>query len=140
MVVLRPTHSQRRGSSRRAVDLRCQAVRDEGFVLAGERLTDLSSEGAFLVSDLPLQLGEEILLAFRAPRTRLWIDARGIVVRKVLGKRVGDRGRGVGLSFLPLEAADRAVLDATLAKVPPSLPRRAPSIDYAAAVREIALG
>jgi Tfp pilus assembly protein PilZ len=140
MVEVRLTHPQRRTASRRAVDLTCEAVRDRGFVLAGRRILDLSSEGAFLVTHLPLELGEEVLLAFRAPHTRFWIDARGVVVRKAAGRRRSDRARGVGLRFLPLDEADQAVLAATLRKVPPTLPRRAPTIDYAAAVREIGQG
>jgi hypothetical protein len=137
MVELRPTHPQRRQASRRAVRLPCEAVRDLGFVRVGERLVDLSSTGAFLESDALLDLGEEVILSFRAPRTRLWMDARGIVVRRIQGKRLGDRARGVGLRFLPLDAADRAVLDATLSKVPPVLPTRRDAIDYASAVLAI---
>lgn len=137
MVELRPTHPQRRHASRRAVDLRCEAVRDRGFRLAGDRILDLSAEGAFLVTQLSLELGDEVILSFKAPRTRFWIDARGVVVRQIAGKRKSDRARGVGLRFLPIEGAERAVLEATLSKAPPTLPRRPPSIDYAAAVREI---
>lgn len=138
MVELHPTHPQRRQSCRRAVRLACEAVRDRGFIQVGERLLDLSSTGAFLESEAQLELGEEIFLAFRAPRTRLWMDARGIVVRRIAGLRRGDRARGVGLSFLPLAPTDRAVLDATLSKVPPTLPTRPDAIDYASAVRSIA--
>lgn len=142
MVQLQALYSQRgeaqRRVSRRAVRLDCEAVRDRGFVLAGRRLVDLSVAGAFLeTEETDLVLGDEVLLAFRAPRTRLWMDARGIVVRRILGHRRSDRARGVGLSFLPLAAADRAVLEATLAKVPPTLPERPVAMDYAAAVRAI---
>jgi Tfp pilus assembly protein PilZ len=145
MIELAPTYqqrsaSQRREASRRAVHLECEAVRDRGFVLAGRRLLDLSSQGAFLESERDLDLGEEIILSFRAPRTRLWMDARGIVVRRIEGKRRSDRARGVGLQFLPMDAPDRAVLEATLIKVPPTLPSRPIHMDYAKAIQQIALG
>ncbi len=145
MIELAPTYQQRsasmrREASRRAVLLSCEAVRDRGFMLAGRRLLDLSSQGAFLESDSELDLGEEIYLSFRAPNTRLWMDARGIVVRRIEGKRRGDRARGVGLRFLPLDAPDRAVLEATLSKVPPTLPSRPIEVDYAKAIQEIGLG
>lgn len=132
-----PVH-HRRHAKRRHVNLDCEAVRDLDFRKVGERLLDLSREGAFLRTYRELSLGEEVLLAFRAPRTRQWIDARGIVVRKVRGVRTTDRGEGVGLSFLPLEAMDDAILTAALRKVPPTLPARPPAVDYAGKIRELA--
>lgn len=131
---------QRRLTTRRHVDLGCEAVRDLDFRRVGERLLDLSRDGALLRTYRDLELGEEVLLAFRAPRTRQWIDARGIVVRKVRGVRITDRGEAVGLSFLPLEPVQDAVLTAALTKIPPTLPARRPALDYAGAVRAIAVG
>src|SRR5687768_15070244 len=89
---------------RRAVSTRCEAVADRGFRLVGRALRDLSTEGAFLETDLELDLGEEVYLAFQAPRTRLWMDARAHVVRRIAGRRRGDRARGVGLRFDELGA------------------------------------
>lgn len=132
-----PVH-HRRHAKRRHVDLECEAVRDTDFRRVGERLLDLSREGAFLRTYRELSLGEEVLLAFRAPRTRQWIDARGIVVRKVRGVRTTDRGEGVGLSFLPLEPMDDAILTAALRKVPPTLPARPRAVDYATTIAAIA--
>lgn len=132
-----PVH-QRRHEKRRHVDLACEAVSDSDFRRVGERLLDLSKEGALLRTYRDLELGEEVLLAFKAPRTRQWIDARGIVVRKIRGVRKEDRGEGVGLSFLPLEPLQQAVLDAALERVPPTLPARPRAIDYASAV--VAIG
>jgi hypothetical protein len=131
-----PVH-QRRHEKRRHVDLACEAVADADFRRVGERLMDLSKEGALLRTYRELSLGDEILLAFQAPRTRQWIDARGIVVRKIRGVRKEDRGEGVGLFFLPLEPMHEAVLNAALERVPPTLPARPRAIDYAAAVRAI---
>ena len=133
-----PVH-QRRHEKRRHVDMPCEAVRDLDFRRIGERLLDLSRDGALLRTYRDLSLCEEVLLAFRAPRTRQWIDARAIVVRKVRGVRTTDRGEAVGLSFLPLEPIQDVVLTAALDRVPPTLPARPRAIDYASTVRQIAL-
>jgi hypothetical protein len=132
-----PVH-QRRHERRRHVNLACEAVRDRDFRRVGERLLDLSSEGALLRTYRELELGDEVLLAFQAPRTRQWIDARAIVVRKIRGVRKEDRGEGVGLYFLPLERVQEVVLSASLERVPPTLPARPRAIDYASTVRAIA--
>jgi hypothetical protein len=128
-----------RKSVRRAVDARCEAVADRGFRWLGRTLRDLSPEGAFLATDAELELGEEVYLAFQAPRTRLWIDACARVVRRVGGAGEGEE-RGVGLRFEALDPADRAVLEATLERLPPPVPARPPRRDYASALLALALG
>lgn len=131
-----PVH-QRRHEKRRHVDIGCEAVRDADFRRVGERILDLSKEGAFLRTYRELALGDEVLVSFKAPRSRTWIDARGIVVRKIRGVRREDRGEGVGLFFLPLERVQEAVLEGALSRMPPTLPARPRAVDYAAAVLAI---
>lgn len=129
-----------RKAARRVVSARCEAVAERGFRWIGGTLRDLSAEGAFLETEGPLELGEEVYVAFQAPRTRLWIDACARVARLVPARRRGDRARGVGLRFESIDAGDRAVLEATLEPLPPPAPARAPRADYAAMVRAIVTG
>ena len=124
--------ARERKTMRRAVAVRCEAVADRGFRWLGSALRDLSPEGAFLETDAEVEPGEEVYLALQAPRTRLWIDVSARVARVVPGQR------GVGLRFETLEPADRAVLEATLERLPPAVPTGAVRADYAAAVSAIA--
>lgn len=119
---------------RRAVCVACEAVAERGFRLLGGTLRDVSPEGAFLETDVEVDVGEEVFLAFRAPRTCFWIDAVARVVRRVPGRRTSDRGRGVGLRFEQIDALDRAVLRAALERLPPPVPARPLRKDYAATV------
>lgn len=130
--------ARERKSMRRAVSVRCEAVADRGFRWLGSALRDLSPEGAFLETDADLELGEEVYLALQAPRTRLWIDVRARVARLVPARRSGDPARGVGLRFDEIAPADRAVLEATLERLPPPVPARAVRADYAGVVMAIA--
>ena len=126
-----------RKAVRRSVVSRCEAVADRGFRLVGRTLRDLSAEGAFLETDADVEIGEEIYIAFQAPRTRLWMDARARVVRHVRGRRAGDSSRGVGLRFETIDAVDRAVLEGSLSALPPPVPARPVRADYASAVLAI---
>lgn len=128
--------SQRR-TVRRAVGTVCQAVTEEGFRLLGEQAIDLSTEGMLLASELEPELGADVIVSFRAPGTRLWIDAEAKVARIVRGRRRGDRARGIGLRFGELDAVSRAILTATLHGRPPPAPARPIRRDYARTVRYI---
>lgn len=126
---------------RRFVGVRCEAVTDDGFRLIGRTIRDLSSTGAFLETDADLVFGELVYLAFQAPRTRRWLDACALVARRVSGRRETDRGkRGVGLRFVSMDATDRAILEASLRKMPPPIPERSVRLDYANAVLAAASG
>jgi c-di-GMP-binding flagellar brake protein YcgR len=127
-----------RRAVRRAVRLSCQVVSEEAFRLVGRRALDLSPAGMLLESDEELDLGEELLVSFRAPRSGLFIDTRARVVRVVAGRRPGDHGRCLGLRFEQLDPLMRSALSASLAGLPPPLPQRASRVDYAATIRAIA--
>jgi hypothetical protein len=134
-----PIH--RRGTSRHAVSIACEGVRELGFQLVGRKLLDLSAEGAFLASDVEgIALGEEVFLSFRAPRTRHWMDARAIVVRRSRGLRRDDFEKGLGLHFIEMDGIDRALLSAAIVRLPPPIPTRPRFIDYAGFVRDVADG
>jgi hypothetical protein len=125
---------QRREIRRHAVHLPCEAVRERGFRAIGGRILDLSDDGCFVAtSTIDLEIGEEVYLSFRAPRTRQWMDACGTVVRRSRGLRRDDHPKGLGLA-MELGAVERAILSATLVRLPPPIPTRRHVPDYASFV------
>ena len=130
---------RRRGALRRNVQVACEAVADDGFRLLGERVLDLSPRGMLLETRGAFaRLGEEVIVSFRPPRSRMWVDAQARVARIVSGRRRGDRAQAVGLSFVEMGAGDRAFLTAKLRGYPPPIPARPRAVDYATAVASIA--
>ena len=131
--------AQRREIRRHAVYLPCEAVRENGFRRIGGKLLDLSDEGAFVTTDtIDLDLGEEVFLSFQAPRTRQWLDARGVVVRRSRGLRRDDHPKGLGLELIEMSSVERAILSASLVRLPPPIPTRRQVPDYASFVVGIA--
>lgn len=134
-----PIHDRK--NVRRFVGVRCEAVADRDFRLIGRLMRDLSTDGAFVETDAPLVPGDVVYLSFQAPRTRVWMDACAVVARRVEGRRGSDRGRrGVGLRFVSMDAGDRAILAASLQRMPPPVPERNVRADYAGAVLSVAYG
>lgn len=131
--------AQRREIRRHGVFLPCEAVRENGFKRIGGRLIDLSDDGCFVATDtIDLDLGEEVFLAFQAPRTRQWVDARGLVMRRSRGLRRDDHPMGLGLELLDMCPVERAILSASLERLPPPVPTRRQVPDYARFVLGIA--
>jgi hypothetical protein len=115
----------RRRSLRRAVELEVDVVSELWDVAIALPLTDLSLDGAWLESELPLSVGDEIELCFAPPRwfglPRLQVGAR--VVRVSLLRRQRDRGRaGMGVCFTDLSLASQRCLEHALRGLPPPLP------------------
>ncbi len=103
---------------------------------------DLSADGLWIDTSLPLEPGEEIVLAFRPPgrlRGELWAMAE--VARVGMWRRADDAfPAGMGLLFTYVSALDRRMLwqalqgrPPPLPKRPPPLPRRPPPLPYARA-------
>ena len=131
---------QRREIARHAVCLPCEAVRESGFKQIGGKILDLSDEGCFVAtSTIDLDIGEEVFLAFKAPRTSQWMDARGIVQRRSRGKRRDDHPMGLGLELIDMSPVERAILSASIQRLPPPIPTRRHSPDYASFVMAIAV-
>ncbi len=131
--------AHRRRELRRGVTVGCQAVAEDGFRLLGDRALDLSTQGMLLETRGAFaRVGEEVIVSFRPPSSRVWIDAVAKVARLVTGRRRTDRAQAVGLSFVSMDAGDRAVLAAKLRGHPPPIPARPAPMDYAAMVRAIA--
>jgi hypothetical protein len=128
-------HASQRRTIRRAVRVDCQVVRERDFRLLGDFSLDLSPDGMLVVTKEVVLTGEEVIVSFPVPRTRIVVDAVATVARVVHGRRPSDRHRrALGISFDSLEADVRHMLRATLRRIPPPLPSRAPRVDYAASV------
>lgn len=125
--------SRRRGTRRR-VRTRCRAVHWGRFELVGERLLDLSPNGALLACDAGVRAGDEVLLTFRMP----WLGPDVLVLAEVArvleGYRYGDPGYCAGLRFLDLDPSDRVELCRRLAMLEEPEAQRAHPVDYARTV------
>jgi hypothetical protein len=131
--------SSDRRAVRRSVFVDCQVVRERDFVLLGERAVDLSTDGMLLLSARAVRIGEPVIVTFRAPGTKCWVDTMATVMRTVAGRRPGDRGPAIGLAFDRLAAEDHLLVRGCLERFPPIFPARPPRIDYAATAALIAL-
>ncbi len=120
---------------RRALGITCQVVRERDFRLVAERALDVSPDGMLVQTESELAVGESLIVSFKATQLGLWFDTEASVARIVKGRRDGDRGAGIGLSFSTLDRVKRLILRGHLRRVPPPLPRRTQRIDWSATVR-----
>ena len=134
---LKFVHRNDRREVRRAVGLTCQVVRERDFRLIADQAVDLSPDGMLVSSDHELEVGEGLIVSFKATQLGLWFDTDACVARVIKGRRPGDRGRGIGLSFSSLDRVKRLILRGHLRRVPPPLPRRIQRIDWTATVRSL---
>ena len=115
----------------------CQVVRERDFRLVAERALDVSPDGMLVRTDADLEVGESMIVSFKATSLGIWVDTEANVARIVKGRREGDRGAGIGLSFSTLDRVKRLILRGHLRRVPPPLPRRTQRIDWTATVRSL---
>ncbi|KAF0167833.1 MAG: hypothetical protein FD160_4019 [Caulobacteraceae bacterium] len=121
---LLPKNPNRR-AVRRAARTRCQAVGLDGFRLLGEQALDLSPRGMLVACDTAVELGERVIVSFKAPgQDGPWMDAEAELSRIVQGYRPEDPGYCVGLDFLYFERSSRQELLVRLAGTPPPIPGR----------------
>ncbi len=128
---------RQRRALRRALRTRCVAVSTLDFRLIADEAFDLSPRGMLIECDPGVGLGDVIRVSFEVPGTG-WFEADGEVARIVRGKREHDPGYCAGLSFRGLHRGSAGALLASLAGLPPPVPRRPLRIDYAESVRRIA--
>jgi hypothetical protein len=126
-----------RRSVRRHVRLECEVVRERGFRLLGRHAVDLSTSGMRIAAMDHALTGEPVVLAFRAPGSETWVDAEGLDARVVHGRRDFDFGPSIAIAFRELPDQLRGILRKQLLKCPPTQPKRALRVDYAASVRRI---
>lgn len=90
----------RRRFARRRIDLECQVVTDDFFLL-GDVIVEASAAGFLLrARDIPARVGETVTVAFRPPRSNEWIDAEATIVRLVTGTQPGAPAFGLELNRL----------------------------------------
>jgi hypothetical protein len=122
---------------RRAASFTCQVVRERDFRLIADQALDVSPDGMLVRTDHDMEIGESLIVSFKATQLGLWFDSEASVARIVRGRRDGDRGAGIGLSFSTLDRVKRLILRGHLRRVPPPLPRRTQRIDWSATVRSV---
>src|SRR5262245_43370557 len=88
-----------RASLRRYVRLDCQVVREHGFPLIGDLALALSTTGMLVRACRRILTGEEVIVAFKPPRSNGWFDVQGTIARVIHGRRPGDYGLSFGLEF-----------------------------------------
>ncbi|HEX2677456.1 MAG TPA: PilZ domain-containing protein [Polyangiales bacterium] len=119
--------STRRKSLRRAVRLEADVLADLWDGPVPFVATNLSPDGLFLESDLPLEIGSELIVSFVPPRwqTSEPVTALAEVARVGLFRRRRERRMsGMGLRFLELENCESDLLAEALRGLPPPLPKR----------------
>ena len=130
-------HSER-ACPRYEVHTDCMALAESGQRLVGDRLADLSWDGAFVQCEPNARVGERLRLSLRVPDSQLWIDARATVARVSHGRRGSGDRRGLGLRITAMDGMSRILL-ATVAKKYPAA-QRGPGRDNARIVARIAGG
>jgi hypothetical protein len=127
-----------RRSARHTVKVPCQVVRERDFRLVADRIVDLSESGLQVMPADPVLTGERLIVSFRLPRSRLWIDAEATVARVVHGRRPGEYTRGLGLVFDDLGRLSRYVLRGALRTAPPTPPGMRPGRRTTLSIRDVA--
>jgi hypothetical protein len=115
---------QHRRAFRRGVLVSRQVVRERDFRRVAQLGLDLSTDGMLVATRESVLTGEELIVSFRAPMSNKWFDAQAIVARVVHGRRPGDRGRCLGLSFLGHDASWQRELFSELRGLPAARARR----------------
>jgi len=129
-----------RKTLRRAVRSQCTAFSVNGYREIGTQVLDLSPQGMLIACDDGVEVGDPIMLFFRAPgKDDLWLDAEAEVSRIINGFRLYDPGYCMGVRFTYLERPEREQLSNRLIGYPPPIPQRRPKVDYAESVRRITL-
>lgn len=113
-----------RKGCRRAVETECQCLSADGFQLLGTEVVDISPYGMRIRADVVAELGDEVILSFKAPGGREWLDAEARVTRILWGNRDEDDGAELGLEFTEISLETRFRLRCYLREIPPPVPKR----------------
>lgn len=105
------TRQDARRSPRRSWRGRCEVISAGEDDPRSMQAADVSLDGVWLDTRLPLPVGQKVVLAFRPPGWSNDLTLFAEVRRSTPGRRRRDRGRvGMGLSFLDLTPAQRSRL------------------------------
>src|SRR5690349_1696641 len=107
---------------RRAVAFTCQVLRERDFRLVADRALDVSPDGMLVATDDEMEVGESVVVSFKATQLGIRFDSEATVARIIRGRRDRDPGTAVGLSFSSLDRVKRLILRGHLRRVPPPLP------------------
>lgn len=116
----------RRRSLRRAVALRCSLRSEYWEGELTQRASNVSTDGLWVETRLPLETGDELIVSFRPPFARehevVWASAQ--VVRAGFGRVPGERDLrpGVALALTYCSEEHRRLLARQLVGWPPELP------------------
>ncbi len=122
---LENTPGTRRRSLRRSVRVEADVEADLWDGAVPFVATDLSEHGLWLESDLPLEIGAELIVSFLPPRwpSQTPVTALAEVTRVGMFRRRREpRASGMGLRFLDIEHEHRDLLAEALRGLPPLLP------------------
>jgi hypothetical protein len=131
-------HSERQ-NRRHSLPTDCLALSEDGMRLVGDRITDLSWDGAFVATRGEVRPGERLRLRIRIPESRVWVDARATVARVAQGRRAEDVA-GAGLRITSMDGMSRILLATILRTCPEPASTARPQRDYARMVARIARG
>ena len=124
-----------RSAVRFGMHVDCQVVRDRDFRVIGRGSMDLSLTGMLVQCTIDADLGDEVIVSFRTPVLREYVDAVAIVTRLIAGRRPGDLGLAMGLTFTSIDDESFLALKRALKQLPTTQRgRRASRIDYAQSV------
>jgi hypothetical protein len=123
--------SAERSTVRFGVHVDCQVVRDRDFRVLGRGSLDLSLTGMLVQCTLDADIGDEVIVSFQTPRLREYVDAVAMVTRLIAGRRQGDLGLAMGLTFTSIDDASFLALKRALHQLPTARGRRVSRIDYA---------
>ena len=110
-------------SVRHTAKIECQVVRLKDFRLVADRIENLSSDGLLVGPADPVMTGEPVIVSFKLPGLRDYIDAEAVVARVVHGRRPGEIRRELGLEFVNISRFSRMLLSAYIRRLPPIPPR-----------------
>jgi len=106
------------------VETECQCLSVDDFRLLGTEVVDLSPHGMRIRAQELAEVGDQVVLSFRAPGSTEWLDAEARVVRIVWGNREADQGTELGLEFTEISLDTRFRLRCYLREIPPPVPQR----------------
>jgi hypothetical protein len=116
----------RRRALRRAVRMECETLSALWDDTAALVATNLSPQGLWLGTELPLEVGEQLVVSFRPPRWPEWSSPLTVLARVArvgMPRRRGDAGpAGMGLCFVDLEPEACVHMTNLLRGLPPPLP------------------
>jgi hypothetical protein len=116
---------------RRTARIPCQVVRLRDFRLVADLIENVSPEGLLVGPSDVVLTGEPVIVSFRLPGIRDYIDAEATVARVVHGRRPGETRRGLGLELTNLEPFAKLLFSAYTRRLPPVPPAYRPGFGRA---------